>query len=46
MALEIDLNNNEVKKVISDGASILSTETLRKRKADGTYEEIAFSVLQ
>lgn len=43
MTLEIDSSNNEVKKVISNGVSILSTESIRKRKSDGTYEEIEWS---
>lgn len=44
--IEIDTSNNEVKKVISDGTTISSSETIRKRKSDGTYEEITFSVFQ
>ena len=45
-ALEIDNTLNEVEKIIGNGSTISSIETIRKRKADGTYEEIAYSVLQ
>lgn len=44
--VEIDSSWNEVTKAIVDWVSMSSTETIRKRKADGTYEEIAYSVLQ
>lgn len=44
--LEIDsATGNEVKKAVWVGTSISATETIRKRKADGTYEEITPSVL-
>ena len=42
--VEIDATGAEVKKSIIDGTTISGTETLRKRKVDGTYEEIPFSV--
>lgn len=44
--LEIDATGAEVKKAIVDGSSITSDETIRKRKADWTYEEIPYSVLE
>lgn len=44
--MEIDVTGAEVKKVITDGISISPTETIRKRKADGTYEEVPYSFIQ
>ena len=45
-SLEIDATWAEVKKAIIDWTTISPSETLRKRKADWTYEEIPYSTLQ
>ena len=36
----------EVLRTIGSGSSILSTETLRKKKADWNFEDVPFSVIQ
>ena len=44
---EIDpTTGNEVMRGLVTGSAILSTETLRKKKADGSYEDVAFSAIQ
>jgi hypothetical protein len=40
--LEIDSSWVEVQKAITDGTTIADTDTIRKRKGDGTYEEIPY----
>lgn len=45
-ALEVDATWAEVKKAIVDWTTISSTETIRKRKSDGTYEEIPYSFIE
>lgn len=45
--LEIDAaTGNEVKKAVWVATTILDAETIRKRKADLTYEELPFSVMK
>lgn len=44
--IEIDVSWAEVKKAVTDGTSISGVDTLRKRKPDGTYEEITIWALQ
>lgn len=46
MALEIDSNNNEVKKVITPWTTFNPTDTIRKTNSLWVYEDVAFSQLQ
>jgi hypothetical protein len=44
---EIDpTTGNEVLRAIVTGSAVLSSETFRKKKADGSYEDIAYSVIK
>lgn len=43
--VEIDATWAEVTKSIIDWTTILGTDTLRKRKMDGSYEEIPYSII-
>lgn len=43
---ENNATGDEVLKTVGSGSSIISTETLRKKKADGNYEDIAWSTFK
>lgn len=44
--MEVNVSGNEVKAAVVDGINISPTETIRKRKADGTYEDVPYSFIQ